>query len=47
MKDFDAVVVGAGLGGLSAATYLAKAGKRVLVLEKHNVPGGYATSACG
>jgi phytoene dehydrogenase-like protein/ferredoxin-NADP reductase len=44
MKDFDAVVVGAGLGGLSAATYLAKAGKSVLLLEKHNVPGGYATS---
>ena len=44
MKDFDAVVVGAGLGGLSAATYLAKAGKRVVILEKHNVPGGYATS---
>ena len=44
MKDFDAVVIGAGLGGLSAATALSKAGKNVLLLERHNVPGGYATS---
>lgn len=41
-ERFDAVVIGAGLGGLSAAGYLAKAGKRVLVLEHHTVPGGYA-----
>ncbi|MBN1663894.1 MAG: FAD-dependent oxidoreductase [Deltaproteobacteria bacterium] len=44
MKDFDVIIVGAGLGGLSAATCLSQAGKRVLVLEKHNVPGGYASS---
>lgn len=39
---YDVVVIGAGLGGLSAAGMLAKAGKRVLVLEHHTVPGGYA-----
>ena len=43
-SKYDVVVVGAGLGGLSAATYLAKCGQKVLLLEHHNVPGGYATS---
>ena len=38
----DAVVVGAGLGGLGAAGYLAREGYRVVVLEHHAVPGGYA-----
>ena len=41
-RHVDAVVIGAGLGGLSAACTLAKAGKQVLVLEHHAVPGGYA-----
>jgi len=44
LKDFETIVIGAGLGGISAAASLAKAGKKVLLLEKHNVPGGYATS---
>lgn len=41
---YDAVVIGAGNGGLMAAARLAKEGKKVLLLEKHNLPGGSATS---
>lgn len=41
---YDAVVIGAGNGGLTAAATLAKVGKRVLVLEQHNTPGGFASS---
>lgn len=43
-NTFDIIVVGAGLGGLTAAFELARAGKRVLLLEQHNLPGGYASS---
>jgi all-trans-retinol 13,14-reductase len=43
MANYDAIVIGSGLGGLSCATYLAKNGKKVLVLEKHTIPGGYAS----
>jgi phytoene dehydrogenase-like protein len=43
-SKYNAIVIGAGLGGLSAATMLARNGLEVLLLERHNVPGGYATS---
>ena len=43
-RRYDVIVVGAGLGGLSAATLLARSGLDVLLLERHNIPGGYATS---
>jgi phytoene dehydrogenase-like protein len=36
----DVIVVGAGHNGLVAACYLAKAGRRVLVLERNDLPGG-------
>lgn len=38
------VVIGAGLGGLTAGAYLARAGMPVTVVEQHLIPGGYATS---
>ncbi len=37
----DVIIIGSGIGGLTAAVALANHGKRVLVLEQHSVPGGY------
>ena len=44
MKKYDVVVVGAGNAGLSAAMQMALAGKKTLLIEQHNLPGGCASS---
>ena len=38
---YDAIIIGSGIGGLTTAVLLGKAGKKVLVLEKHYVAGGF------
>ena len=43
-RQWDAVLVGGGHNGLVCAAYLAKAGKRVLVLERRDVVGGAAVT---
>ena len=50
MKNFDIIIIGAGPNGLSAASYLSKSGKKVLVVEKNEKVGGlaeYADSGSG
>lgn len=42
-RMWDAIAIGAGLGGLTAAALYARTGKRVLVLERNQVVGGAAT----
>ncbi|MBN1116119.1 MAG: NAD(P)/FAD-dependent oxidoreductase [Bacteroidales bacterium] len=41
---YDTIIIGAGLGGLTAGAKLAKEGKKVLVIEQHDKPGGCATT---
>ena len=40
----DIAIVGAGLGGLATGAMLSRLGHRVMVVERHNLPGGYATN---
>lgn len=41
---YNTVVIGGGLAGLTAGATLSKFGKKVLLLEQHHKPGGYATT---
>lgn len=43
-KQYDTIIVGSGVGGLSAAICLSRAGQKVLVVEQHDVPGGWCHS---
>jgi phytoene dehydrogenase-like protein len=44
VPDADVVVVGAGPGGLAAAAYLAVCGRRVVLVDRRDVPGGHQSS---
>jgi phytoene dehydrogenase-like protein len=43
-QKYDAIVIGGGHNGLTSAAYLAKAGKKVLVLERRHLAGGAAVT---
>ena len=44
VSQYDTIIIGSGMGGLGAAICLSRAGQRVLVLEQHDVPGGWCHS---
>ncbi|MBN2154498.1 MAG: NAD(P)/FAD-dependent oxidoreductase [Candidatus Lokiarchaeota archaeon] len=44
IRFYNVIVAGAGNGGLVAAATLARKGVKVLLLEQHNLPGGFASS---
>lgn len=41
--DYDAIIIGTGVGGLVAGAKLVKEGKKVLLIEQESTPGGYAS----
>ena len=42
-KTYDAIIIGAGHNGLVCGNYLARAGLKVLILERRDVVGGFAS----
>ena len=44
LSTYDTIIIGSGAGGLAAAICLSRAGQKVLVLEQHDVPGGWCHS---
>ncbi|HSQ74063.1 MAG TPA: NAD(P)-binding protein, partial [Bacteroidota bacterium] len=44
ITDYDVIIIGAGLGGLSCGAAFARQGFKPLVIEQHDKPGGYATA---
>ncbi|WP_149275950.1 phytoene desaturase family protein [Pareuzebyella sediminis] len=43
-EKWDTIIIGSGVGGLATAICLARSGQKVLVLEQHDVPGGWCHS---
>lgn len=43
-ENLDTIIIGSGVGALSAALCLARAGQKVLVIEQHVIPGGWCQS---
>ncbi len=43
-NNYDVIIIGSGIGGLTAGAYLTKYGIKTLVCEQHDRPGGYFTS---
>ncbi len=43
-NDYDAIIIGSGLGGLSCAAAFVRQGFKPLVIEQHDKPGGFATA---
>jgi len=40
-ENYDAIVIGSGIGGMATAGFLSKQGRKVLVLERNYTPGGF------
>jgi all-trans-retinol 13,14-reductase len=44
VPSYDVIIIGSGIGGLTCGAFLAKHGKKVLIVEQHRKPGGAVTS---